>query len=506
MNERKKRKMTMKKKLLTTLSVVLILGLAALGILAYLTDTDSDVNVMTLGEVDIEQTEIFEQGAPLDPGVTVEKKVTVENVGKSDAYVRTWFALEKPVTGIISWNGEIGDPVGDADIGGTSYSIYCLTYGIVPSGEKVTSLESVIMSKDATNADVAKYGDTYEVLVFSQAGQVTGFEDGTTPAEALDIMFGTTHPWDKALASTPAEAQAALDNAKSGDVIQLAPGVDYGTLYMRPSSGNAATKEVDWIGNNYRYESYSCFENITIVGTQGATVDAIVIEGGTYYNTPHSQDSTYPVMLSLIELKNVTIDGVTFTGEGGYDPQGHGNAINLTGHIKVNGLTLKNCTLENAANNARLIYRTEATTTEHKYAYDGETYTFVPDLKDIVVSGCTFNGGYMGLELRETENLTIVNNTFNGVASRDMLLPTNSGCTYSGTIEISNNKSIGAKERFIRGSGIGNATLIIKNNTVTDYQGADDDYIKVDGATGIIEVSGNTATAADASRTLTIKY
>ena len=49
--------MTMKKKILTTLSVVLILGLAALGILAYLMDEDSDVNVMTLGNVSIEQHE-----------------------------------------------------------------------------------------------------------------------------------------------------------------------------------------------------------------------------------------------------------------------------------------------------------------------------------------------------------------------------------------------------------------------------------------------------------------
>jgi len=145
--------MTMKKKLLTTLSVVLILGLAALGILAYLTDTDSDVNVMTLGNVDIEQYEYqrvvengeyktatideqksyvledFEQGKALLPsaintttwegwdwdttpvrmtqvdsygGMQVfksasnaqDKFVVVENTGKTDAYVRTLVAIE----------------------------------------------------------------------------------------------------------------------------------------------------------------------------------------------------------------------------------------------------------------------------------------------------------------------------------------------------------------------------------------------------------------------------
>lgn len=147
--------MTMKKKVLTTLSVVLILGMAAMGILAYLTSQDSDVNVMTLGNVSIEQheyqraekadgtyetatiddqtsyvLEAFEQGKPLlpivgDPSlsgngyagwdtttvrmsqvdsyggmqvfagkVAQDKFVVVENNGKSDAYVRTLVAVE----------------------------------------------------------------------------------------------------------------------------------------------------------------------------------------------------------------------------------------------------------------------------------------------------------------------------------------------------------------------------------------------------------------------------
>ncbi|MBR1993221.1 MAG: hypothetical protein IJ988_02755, partial [Firmicutes bacterium] len=147
----------MKKKILTTLSVVLILGLAALGILAYLQDEDSDVNVMTLGNVQIEQHEYeravdangdyvtytederdgspigykldaFTQAKPLYPAVgkadwdstkvyfaqlpddstlgaqsvfaeeklanAQDKFVFVENTGKSDAYVRTIMAFE----------------------------------------------------------------------------------------------------------------------------------------------------------------------------------------------------------------------------------------------------------------------------------------------------------------------------------------------------------------------------------------------------------------------------
>lgn len=302
----------------------------------------------------------------------------------------------------------------------------------------------------------------------------------TTSAEYKIIVDAA---WDgEIIPVTNADAaQAALDNAVAGTIVSLQPGVNYGTLYLRPSANTEVTKIVDWIGNNYRYETYSLFKNITILGAEGATVDAIEIEGGTYYNTAHSQAATYPVMLSLIELENVVIDGVTFSGKGGYDPQGYGNVINLSGNnIKVNGLTLKNCVLNNADNNARLIYKTESTTTVHQYTYENETYTFSPTLKDITVTGTSLNGGYIGLELRETENVTITDNTFN-VANRNILLPVNTGCTYTGNITITGNVSNNAKERFVRMDGAGDANVVIKNNTINNYSSSDVDYIKVTG-------------------------
>ncbi|MBR2014540.1 MAG: hypothetical protein IJ998_03855 [Alistipes sp.] len=279
--------------------------------------------------------------------------------------------------------------------------------------------------------------------------------------------------------STAEAAQYALDHAVPGTTIQLAEGVNYGTLYLRPSATNPSTKVIDWVGNNYHYETLTVYDNVTIVGAEGATVDAIKIEGGTYYNTPHSQSSTYPVMLSLIELKNFVVDGVTFTGKGGYDPQGYGNAINLSGNnIKVNGLTVKNCILDNNDNNARFIYKTEGTSHVHNYTYDGEALTFIPSQKDITMTGCTLNGGYIGIELRETENVTITNNTFN-VANRNILLPVNSGFTYSGNVNIIGNVSNKAQERFVRADGMGDAVVVIKDNTILDYEAADADYIKV---------------------------
>ena len=333
---------------------------------------------------------------------------------------------------------------------------------------------------------MAGAGDAVVVIKDNVINNYMGADDDYIKVTDGNNVTIENNPMTRAYkVSNTAEAQAALDNITSGATIMLAPNVNYGTLYLRPTTNNPATKSVDWIGNNYGYESYSLFENLTIVGAEGATVDAIEIEGGTYYHTEHSQAATYPVMLSLVELKNVVIDGVTFTGNGGYDPQGYGNVINLSGsNIKVDGLTLKNCVLENSANNARLIYKTESTTHVHNYAYDGQTYTFVPTLKDITVTGCTFNGGYMGLELRETENVTITNNVFN-VADRNILLPVNSGYTYSGTVTITGNVSNNAQERFVRMAGAGDAVVVIKDNTINNYVGADVDYIKVTDGTNV---------------------
>ncbi|MBR2054226.1 MAG: hypothetical protein IJ968_04950 [Clostridia bacterium] len=131
--------MKQNRKWILILSIVLSVAIAAGGTMAYLQDTDEDVNVMTLGNVYIDQIEKerieqsddntspenvkdFEDDKPLYPYVgeldwadeyqnwetgganqlftdevknVVDKFVFVENTGNSDAYVRTWFAFEQ---------------------------------------------------------------------------------------------------------------------------------------------------------------------------------------------------------------------------------------------------------------------------------------------------------------------------------------------------------------------------------------------------------------------------
>lgn len=89
----------MKKGLLTKiLAIVLLLSATAAasvaGTLAYLTDRDSKANVFTVGNVQIQMNEDFQNGAELIPGVEIEKKPTITNIGDNDAWV--WFEFAIP--------------------------------------------------------------------------------------------------------------------------------------------------------------------------------------------------------------------------------------------------------------------------------------------------------------------------------------------------------------------------------------------------------------------------
>jgi len=263
----------MKKKLTMCLSVALIAVMAICGTLAYLTSEDGDVNVMTLGNVKIEQheyqraenedgtlkkdtidnqtsyvLEAFEQEKPLLPivgdpstgdagwddtivrmtqvdsygGMQVfagknaqDKFVTVENIGKSDAYVRTLVAIEIGSTdgsliGTSYHSTWTKNEIGVVEINGNNYFVFEYAYvggqlndgswrhenGIVPAGDTTyPNLSQVYLKSVATNEDCEAIDGNgngkLDILVLSQAVQVEGFENA---AAALTAGFGETTP------------------------------------------------------------------------------------------------------------------------------------------------------------------------------------------------------------------------------------------------------------------------------------------------------------------------
>ena len=226
------------RKLLLIVSLVLALTMSLGGTLAYLQDSDADVNVMTLGSVTITQNEQernadgelvpFTPNKPAMPAVgpvewaekgvevngveykvftdklknVVDKIVTVTNTGKSDAYIRTIVAIEAPEgdpNDLIHMNyNTTGVSISKpyvVVIDDVKYAAFVFTYAdALGAGEtSAPSLVQLFLDSKTTNTDVAKFGDAWEVLVLSQAVQADGFNavEGKTAAEnALDTAFG----------------------------------------------------------------------------------------------------------------------------------------------------------------------------------------------------------------------------------------------------------------------------------------------------------------------------
>jgi len=242
----------MKKKILS-LCVVGALALTAVGgTLAYFTDTDSQVNVMTTGKVDISQDEQqrgaddklvdFVQGKALMPMVdtredktvnpvvngyfdeamnnVVDKIVTVKNEATAgainqDAYVRTILAFETNTeyaegtdtvlrdgkTIFDTYIGTLGDfELLDRDtieVNGVEYVLAVKVYedALAPQDVSDPSLKQIFLSPNANNEVATLFGDDYTILALSQGAQTAGFD---TAKAALDAAFGDVETIDEA--------------------------------------------------------------------------------------------------------------------------------------------------------------------------------------------------------------------------------------------------------------------------------------------------------------------
>ena len=146
--------MKLNRKWLMVIALVMSLTMATAGTLAYLTDRDSEANVFTIGNVEIDLKEDFENGAELIPGVNIEKKPTITNIGRNDAWVWAEIAIPSALNDTSSasknavhfnmskesvekglWNWWDGADYSEGaymittkDINGVSYDVYTVQY------------------------------------------------------------------------------------------------------------------------------------------------------------------------------------------------------------------------------------------------------------------------------------------------------------------------------------------------------------------------------------------
>lgn len=336
----------MKKVLLMCTAYVLVAALAIGGTIAYLQDSDSDVNVMTLGNVSIRQNEEqrvdpskngtlteadiedFEQAKPIYPYVDVnlngamrddyeeitfpsgqkyklfigdnaiDKLVSVTNTGKTDAYVRTIVALEAPTDKIDlsvaadkGWTMDRAASSHSIEVDGIKYDLFVCVYNnpLKPGETTPYSLLQIILDGTATNEDAAAYGNTYDVLVLSQAIQTAGFADAAT---ALNTGFGVV------------DADSAAEWF-GGITVASKPGITEGGIY--DLKGDVYT-----IDSAYFHTQKVAGETVTINGN-GATVEGIA----TSVDAFQWEGGTIPAMSAIFSSADgskVTVNNLKFTG------------------------------------------------------------------------------------------------------------------------------------------------------------------------------------------------
>ena len=336
---------------------------------------------------------------------------------------------------------------------------------------------------------------------------------------------------------TTATVQGYLDSKYgpiNGKTLVLSAG-EYDTLYFRQSTESqpfvsgatgGSSNHVDAEKVTYDYHPgrtdvtyMRTFENITIAGGENVIVKDIVFMDGSYKyaedtegalsgNTIYSEANTaenhgqdtdwHNRLISFFTIKNLIFKDITFKGATTALKMGyHSNDAGLeefTYRYTVDGLHFDSCEMnvsEHEGSDIMLL---------HIARDSGQTTRY----KNVSVENCIIKADRV-LVVDGIENLTITGNTFTNIKNRDLNFSQGGNLqTVTGNVLISGNTSTGSTERFVRIGAASDMNLTITDNTISDYKGTDNDYIKVTGNPLSYTISGNTATAEDTSKTLTI--
>lgn len=248
--------MTKRKILLLAMALSMVAILAVGGTLAYFTAEDEATNVFTMGYVDIELNEDYEQNSDLVPGLDINKDVWVKNTGDNDAYVRVHIAIPADMDdgdpsynaskNFLHWNfpaasmedgkwsflpeystgnGYKGNGVGnwnyyETTIDGEEYAVYVATYRTaLKSGEETeiildkVYLDATVNAVPNYDADGKLVSVTYtdtkgnsitltaeeinniQVKVWAEATQVETFANAYNALNTAFGIPGDYNPW-----------------------------------------------------------------------------------------------------------------------------------------------------------------------------------------------------------------------------------------------------------------------------------------------------------------------
>ena len=385
--------------------------------------------------------------------------------------------LEKGV-GVVHYGGSAMSYAVDVNSTGGNTSltvngaVLCSTYtGVRLFNNHSTATATVTLNSGAIGGgrrDIWAHNPSAKAVDANGVVNVASTYEYDITVQDAESFYGRIYEFGDIWAETAEDAQTILDNLKNGETLQLVPGVEYGTLEVRAQVGaenkapvitNANTVKVDYFPTKYpKGEFTRTFEDVTISGAPGADVDAIKFVGGVL-----TVDGVSGSMYQFVEIKNLVIDGIEFTDDstvGSSTRKVSPLFMDLT-TVKVDGLTVQNCTLEGNVNNMNLVYAYGAAT---------NNCDFGATLNDVKILNNTVSGIARLANLRAANNVTISGNTASNLTAELALLENDPANTtpYSGNIVVSNNTVDNLDGYVLRVGIVGDALVTVENNTVTN--------------------------------------
>lgn len=518
----------MKKALLMGLSLVMVAAIAIFGTMAYFTDTDGAVNVMTVGNVQIELVEQqrtfdtstasgstvttttgledFEQNKELMPIVGsaqgekdqygmpiaknyVDKIVRVENTGDNDAYVRVIIAvpaaLEESTTAAgknaLHWNlGNRFDENGTGAYNSGDWKVagnpYFADFGNgVASNTATATINGIEYNLYTYTRQNALASDELTAAV------ITGFylDDGVDFDGTNYTLDGQVINYDLSKGVIiPVMAQAVqaagFDTAEAAFTASKLPtnpwadGVKLPVVVTNDAELKSAidegAEEIILESGNYGVIDVTVNRNLTLSAAANADVKIAGIDGQSNNNSTN------------VTIKGVTIDNSLKT-EGWYI----GTAQNIKPCVGVWGgnYTFENCTFY---------------VTGESKAETGVMSWWTTNKGVMNFTNCTFNGGNnsaRGMQIYGNYDLNVTNCTFNTAKDYSIKYVGSEGC-----VATFKNNNVNATENFVQTGSAPyageNYTLVFEGNTLA----SDIKHVYVDNAEGqTITINGEVKAA-----------
>lgn len=456
------------RKLILILSLVLALTMSLGGTLAYLTDTDADVNTMVLGNVKIEQHEYervvdaegnyemvtsekygegykvqeFSQNKPLLPAVGAvsgtpgndygtpvywdqlgkgasggqqvlkdieniqDKFVLVENTGNTNAYVRTYIAYEAGSKTVEEWDALVKTSSGNA------WDCDFMDTLVAINGNNYVVAEYVYVGTDVRHTGGILPAGEY---TYNNLAQIYLMPEATN--EDLIALDGNKNGTYDIIVLSQAVQAAGFSDA----VTALNTGFGEATAIYNAEEGQTEGDwNVDvWLENASTSLNKVYTEVSDVKAAIAAGEDKVVLGSGTFTAADFGMNNSDVVIAgtkdTVIDVagtpnlngSNVTFEGVTISG----------TTDNYKGLQHSGKITYKNCVF----NNAMHLYGTEEVfedctfnlTTNYIWTYGAGKVTF---------KNCTFNtDGKAILVYSEggslNQEVNVIDCTFNATAS-----------------------------------------------------------------------------------------